>query len=303
VIKRELQKNHLKATKEGDSTLDSNSLHIMNELIHVLIHQACTGLDIEVSQNCHDSILLIFRSSTVVATPILTGTLEEILSVWSHSIDTATTDITSDTTTKTKQQARNDYGTICVRCTALIVDIILLNDDCTMQLLFGSTNPDSDLVQNLLHTLLTDLTGDDPLLQISIYDLLFKLASERPYHSMRSQLLIHDSFLQPLLRKVGVSGSENEPDLLLSGSAFRILIAICAMLNDSSLSNNVGVVTSIGDGFIRDLHGALRSFEVGGSSNEIERLSYIDAISSCRQTGLVILDGVCVESTCLATIE
>lgn len=289
VIKTELQKYLIPASSLSSVSTDlmvdteshsDDTLYISNELIHVLVHQACTGLDVEVSQNCHDAILALFQIPKILTTSSIRSlTLEGIVTIWSNAIH-------SVTNKEKEKKVRSEYGTICVRCTTLIVDIILLNDTRTMEKLFLEIPPtDPSNVGNLLCSLLTDLPDDDPLLQVSIYDVLLQLASERPYHSIRTQWLFQDAFVQPLLRKVGISSSLgdeiSEPDLYLGASALRILIAICSMLMDAATRNDADAVT-IGDTLIRDLHMALRNFEMNG--NEMDRLSYIDAISSLAST-------------------
>ena len=264
----------------SESTPSDVALYVSNELIRVLVHQACTGLDMEVSQNCHDSILLLFQYTKASSSSIRSLTLEGIVSVWLNAI----TSVVDETK---KKSVRSEFGTICVRCTTLIVDIILLNDTRTMELLFLEATPtDPFHVGNILCSLLTDLPDDDTLLQISIYDALCKLASERPNHPIRTQWLFQDAFIQPLLRKVGVGSSSlgdesHEPDAYLGSSALNILIAISSMLTDASIGNETEVFI-IGETLIRDLHTALRNFEITG--NDLERLSYIDAISSLAST-------------------
>ena len=264
----------------SESTPSDVALYVSNELIRVLVHQACTGLDMEVSQNCHDSILLLFQYTKASSSSIRSLTLEGIVSVWLNAI----TSVVDETK---KKSVRSEFGTICVRCTTLIVDIILLNDTRTMELLFLEATPtDPFHVGNILCSLLTDLPDDDTLLQISIYDVLCKLASERPNHPIRTQWLFQDAFIQPLLRKVGVGSSSlgdesHEPDAYLGSSALNILIAISSMLTDASIGNETEVFI-IGETLIRDLHTALRNFEITG--NDLERLSYIDAISSLAST-------------------
>ena len=264
----------------SESTPSDVALYVSNELIRVLVHQACMGLDMEVSQNCHDSILLLFQYTKASSSSIRSLTLEGIVSVWLNAI----TSVVDETK---KKSVRSEFGTICVRCTTLIVDIILLNDTRTMELLFLEATPtDPFHVGNILCSLLTDLPDDDTLLQISIYDALCKLASERPNHPIRTQWLFQDAFIQPLLRKVGVGSSSlgdesHEPDAYLGSSALNILIAISSMLTDASIGNETEVFI-IGETLIRDLHTALRNFEITG--NDLERLSYIDAISSLAST-------------------
>ena len=264
----------------SESTPSDVALYVSNELIRVLVHQACMGLDMEVSQNCHDSILLLFQYTKASSSSIRSLTLEGIVSVWLNAI----TSVVDETK---KKSVRSEFGTICVRCTTLIVDIILLNDTRTMELLFLEATPtDPFHVGNILCSLLTDLPDDDTLLQISIYDVLCKLASERPNHPIRTQWLFQDAFIQPLLRKVGVGSSSlgdesHEPDAYLGSSALNILIAISSMLTDASIGNETEVFI-IGETLIRDLHTALRNFEITG--NDLERLSYIDAISSLAST-------------------
>ena len=292
VIKTELQKQLLPSRTDPIAAVTSPSPFVIsNELIQVLVHQACTGLDTEVSQNCHDSILLLFQSPNVTASlSMRSWTVQAITTVWLNAIHSVAD------TTKAKPM-RSEFGTICVRCTTLIVDIILLNDTRTLELLFleVSSTDASHNVGNLLCSLLSDLPDDDPLLQVSIYDVLYELASKRPYHPIRTQWLFQDTFVQPLLRKVGVGRNledeTNEPDLYLGSSALRILIAICAMLMEPSIRNDTDAGT-VRDALIRDLHTALRNFEMNG--NEVERLSYIDAISSLASTSptsmLMVLD-------------
>jgi hypothetical protein len=273
---------------ETESTPSDVPFHISKELVHVLIHQACTGLDVEVSQNCHDSILLLFQSPKIAPSSSLRSlVLEGIVTIWSDAISSVTDKM------KTKQE-RSEFGTICVRCTTLIVDIILLNDSRILEmLLLEASSTDHVHVGTLLCSLLTDLPDDDPLLQISIYDVLYKLAAERPHHPIRTQWLFQDEFIQPLLRQVGVgndAGGDNEPDLYLGSSALRILIGICStLIVDTSIGESNDAVT-MGDVLIRDLHMALRSFEMNG--NELERLAYIDAISSLASTSSAALNMV-----------
>jgi Proteasome non-ATPase 26S subunit len=283
VIKREFQKYSCTETATFDGTTTTpclDDVHVSLEFLQILIHQACTRYEIEVSQNCHDAIVVLFQIPNLPYN-IYASTINNIVSIWSNAIAT----MVDQTNSKI---VRDENGTVCVRCTTLLVDIIIVNDR-NMELFLADTMA-SDLLLSLLHNDMQQQQQqrvDDPLVQIAIYDVLYKFVSTRPLHSVRTQYILNDSFLQPLLRQVGVGSESNDNDVLdvyLHGPALQILVAICSTISEASVMamnhNNHNNVNGrmMGDELIRDLHAAIRNCEASGS--EMERLAYIDAISS-----------------------
>jgi len=167
---------------------------------------------------------------------------------------------------------RTTASTVAVRCASTIVMMMSLDDTMMQSALSVGAN-------QLLLTMLTD--DSDPLLQISILDLIEKLATTQPMHHERANWLFSDQIMQPLLRMAG-GEEEGDPDPILGGPALRVVAALCKLGHrDSSLFGIAG--THLLNGF----HRALHSWE---SSGELDRLALIDAISSFASASSDALD-------------
>jgi hypothetical protein len=155
--------------------------------------------------------------------------------------------------------------------------VFMKNDD--------STGSSSSLSQLLLEILSDDT---DPLLQMSALDCLETMSTTVPMHGHRARWLVSSPVIGPLLHMTGASSDndeeEDEPNLLLSGPALRLLSSICQLgQRDSTLFPHVSNSSSgspqqqqvLQTGFYRAL---LRACESCGG--EVDRLAFVDAVSS-----------------------
>jgi Proteasome non-ATPase 26S subunit len=264
-MKSEIQKLRL----SHDETAASEFV-MSSELIDVLLHQACTGMNVEVSQNCHESLVLLCQllpTTHAVISSILSG----IVTTWSTAIAVVNMNSSGNTNTDITKKQRSDASTICVRCAALIVDIAVWNDQ-TMQATIDVSA--LDLMMQLFKN-----ASNDPLLQISLLDLFNTLALTRPTHRVRAQWFLKEAVIRTFLNLAGVGG--DAPDPFLGGPVVLVLASICGSWTNVADGNDTDHVV-VRDDLIRDLHSALRNFDTSGG--ELDRLNYIDAVSSLAST-------------------
>jgi hypothetical protein len=226
-------------------TTSEHPMIVSPECIHVIVSQL-SGDDVEVATNATDTMVACCRKlGPEFADPALRAVTES----WRNSLNQMSTD-------------RNRASTVCVRWATAVVEISSL-DDSTMQSALACGAFD------LLSAMMTD--DSDPLLQMSVIDLIEKLALIKPMHQERARWLFTDTVTQPLLQLAG-GEEEGDPDPILGGSALRVIAALCKLGHrDSSLFGLSETELTIG------FHRALHNFEASG---ELDRLAMVDAISS-----------------------
>jgi len=136
----------------------------------------------------------------------------------------------------------------------------------------------------------------DPLMVMSILDLLEKMANTLPMHGKRSKWLCSDSVLDVLLSMAGGGGNGYESaaaggthDPILGGPALRLLSCLCRLAQrDESLffggnhreeELKTETIHQQHRQLLVGFHRALHSFD-SNLSGELERLAFIDAVSS-----------------------
>jgi len=183
------------------------------------------------------------------------------------------------------QQGKND--TICVvRCASAIIDLSCLGD-AMMECAISSGA--MDMLQNIL---IHDLEKD-PLMVMSLLDLIEKMSNTLPMHAKRSKWLCSGPILKVLLNMAG-GGIENDgeemngeittnPDPILGGPALRLLSCLCrlAQRDESLFSSQEEGGSAHSRHLLVGFHRALHSFIYCNPRNsELERLALVDAISS-----------------------
>jgi hypothetical protein len=228
------------------SAQSPSEVHVSPQLTVVVISQFSTGKDVEVAQN---SVEALTACCKILGPAFAETALRGIVTAWNQTVSLLSTN-------------RPEASTICVRCAVAVVEIAVLQDAAMNAAISSSA-------MELFMRMLTD--ESDPLLQMSMLDLLEKLTSTRPMHEERVHYLFTDAVLNPVL---GLAGGleRGEPDPILGGPALRVVAALCKLgQRDSALFG-----LSDGD-LVRAFHRALHSFKVSG---ELDRLAYVDAVSS-----------------------
>jgi Proteasome non-ATPase 26S subunit len=254
----------------------ARELIVSTKFLAVLVHQACTGWNVAVAQNSHTSLLLLQQLLLQPSSP-----LDTLSFLWNEIVATFSTALSSihvDRTGRTDPAA----STMVIRCATLTVDLVVQNDRA-MQMA-----RDAAALDVLLQ--LFQVTAGDPLLQLSVLELFQTLASTRPRHALRARWLLSDAVTQPFLRVAGIASADGEEeveaDAYLQGPALRILASLCSCISTATQGTE-GNLPGIRDGLVHDLLRALRSFDVTGG--ELDRLSFIDAVSSLASTSPVAL--------------
>lgn len=157
-------------------------------------------------------------------------------------------------------QEKASASTVAIRCASAVIDLVAI-DEQMMKLAV-----DQGIIKLVLDMLNYD---QDPLLQMSVLDLLEKTAQVRPMHHALAHWLFSNNVLTPLLKLSG--GTEEEPDPVLGGNALRVVASLCKL---SQVDVRVFEAES---SLLTGFHRALHNFE---GSGEIDRLAMIDAISS-----------------------
>lgn len=243
---RAIKEEALRLTSTASATLVDSDVHVSPQLTSIMISQLSTGKDVEVAQNSMEALTACCKKFG----PVFTETaLRGIVDAWNQTLTLMTTN-------------RPEASTICVRCAAAVVEISVLHDAAMKAAISSSAI-------ELFLRMLTD--ESDPLLQMSMLDLLEKLASTCPMHHARAHYLFTDAVLNPVL---GLAGGleQGAPDPILGGPALRVVAALC------NLGQRDAALFGLSDGdLVRAFHRALHNFKASG---ELDRLAYVDAISS-----------------------
>lgn len=221
----------------------------------VMISQL-SGSDVEVSSNATEAIVACCRK---LGNPFAESVLRAIAAAWKASWDNTVNN-------------RAEATTICVRCASAIVEIMLLGD-ITMQAAVSCGASD----------VMTAMMDDesDPLLAMTVLDLIEKLAVSLPMHHERARWLFSPSIIQRVLKLAGGVADE-EPDAILGGPALRLVAALC------KLRQLDADAFGLDDEYVLNgFHRALRHYQ---SSAELDRLAVVDAISSFASASTEALD-------------
>lgn len=225
-------------------TASSDPMRVSPTLTKALIDQIASS-DIQAAANATEAIVACCRK---VGLSLAEPTLISIASIWQESMNR---------TSKDKANA----STVAIRCAAAVIDIVSI-DEQIMKL-----GVDRGILKHLLDMLVDD---QDPLLQMSVVDLLENMANTRPMHHALAAWLFSKNVLKPLLELCGGT-TEEEPDPILGGPALRVVAALCKL---TQVDTRVFEAES---SLLTAFHRALRNFE---GSGELDRLAMIDAISS-----------------------
>ena len=221
-----------------------DAMVVSPDLMKAIIDQIAST-DVQAASNATDAIVACCQKlGLAFAEPALVS----IANHWQEALRRMSTDKAS-------------ASTVAIRCATAVVDLGVI-DEQMMKLVM-----DKDLMKLLLDMLNDD---GDPLLQMSVLDLIEKMAEHRPMHQgLLAEWLFSNDVLTPLLQLAG--GSDEEPDPILGGPALRVVAALCKL-------SQVGArVFESGASFLTGFHRALHNFE---GSGELDRLAMIDAISS-----------------------
>jgi hypothetical protein len=230
---------------------------VSDDLLHVLVAQL-SGIDVEVSSNATAALTACGRR---LGPPLSERAITAIVATWRPMWD---------------DSHGNEATIVCVRCASAVIDLVILAD-ASMEAAVTSGAMD------LLLVMMTDEA--DPLLQMSILDLLEKLATTLPMHGTRARWLFSTNLLHELLQMAGGTEGVEYPDPILGGPALRLLATLCRLSQrDASLFGLGGADLLLG------FHRALRQFD--GASGELDRLALVDAISSFASASPEALEGI-----------
>ena len=169
-----------------------------------------------------------------------------------------------------------ESSTAQMRIAALMIDVCLLGGkEVTLALSDGTDG----IMNKLLHLALA-FPNNDPLLQMTALDALEGLAVQNkdcPMTSERAEFLLgNDDLHRGLLYLVGVSSEDVEFDGNNGWAALRLLTDICRV----GISSSSSVVESTKIKFHSLLGSFQRALQTLEPQGEIERLSYVYAVSS-----------------------
>lgn len=228
---------------------------ISPKFVGVMVSQL-NGNDVEVSSNATVALVACCRKlGPGLSTTVMRSITAAMTETWAKM-----------------DQDKVTASTVCIRCASAVVDLVSLND----QLMASATS------SGATDLLLKMLTYDrDPLLVLSVYDLMERMAATHPMHGNRARWLSSETVLRPLLDKSGAGTSEEtagDADPMLGGPALRVLSAICRLgQRDSTIFGHGDQGGKGGTEALLGFHRALHHFE---GSGELDRLALVDAISS-----------------------
>ena len=228
------------------------------QLLGVMVSQL-NGKDVEVSSNATEALVACCRKcGPAVFHPAMQALTASWKDAWGK--------LDKDKTTA---------STICVRCASAVVDLVSLSD----QLMESACS--SGATQLLLQMVSYER---DPLLQMSVLDLLERMGATHPMHASRARWLCSEAVLHPLLLMSGAGTTEEsgDADPILGGPALRVLSTICRLgQRDATVFDQGGKEALLG------FHRALHNFQ---GSGELDRLALVDAISSFASASPEALD-------------
>jgi Proteasome non-ATPase 26S subunit len=249
-----------RAVKEEALRLSQSAtshMHVSAELTAVMIQQLSVGSDVEVSQNSMGALTACCKKLG----PAFSATvLQGVVGAMNQAANTLASN-------------RIQASTICVRCAATIVAISVL-EDAAMQV--ATDCQAFDTMMDLL------VDESDPLLQMSLLDLLESMAVTQPMHPSRARWLFSTKILQPILVMTGGWTPDSAPDPMLGGSALRVVVALCKLGSTDTAIYDLSEID-----LVQALYRALRNFKASG---EVDRLAFVDAVSSFASSSPVAMN-------------
>jgi hypothetical protein len=217
---------------------------VSSELMMAMINQI-TGADVQAASNATDAVVACCHK---LGASFAEQALGAIVDHWKSALSRMSSD-------------KANASTVAIRCASALLDLVTI-DEQLMKL-----SIQRDWMQLILDMLKYE---EDPLLQMSVLDILEKTAHARPmYHELADWLFSND-VLMPLLQLAGGT-TEEEPDPILGGNALRVVAALCKLTQVDAR------VFAAEGSLLTGFHRALHNFE---GSGEIDRLAMIDAVSS-----------------------
>eukprot|EP00978_Attheya_sp_CCMP212_P013754 scaffold34607_cov52-Attheya_sp.AAC.2 len=256
---------------------------VSDELLTVMVSQLTAAPQVEVSTNTATALKDLCLK---FGPPLSTRVLHAMTTIWHSTLHPLSSSSSSNNNASSKL-SRSEASTLSVRCASMAVDLAV-QGDAPMKVFMTNDDSTGSLSSSLSQLLLEILSDDtDPLLQMSALDFLETMATTVPMHEPRAHWLVSNQVIAPLLSMTGASSDdeEEEPNLLLSGPALRLLSSICQLgQRDSTLFQQVNSSSGsdtqpqqlLQTGFHRAL---LRACE-GLSGGELDRLAFVDAVSS-----------------------
>ena len=242
----------------------NQSLVVSDDLVLVLVAQL-SGQDVQVSTNATTTLVHLSKRLG----PSLTKTImSRIVDAWKNASESI-------------PSSRQIASTVCVRCAAATVELMCLQEEC----MDYATSTDVGAT-HLLLGMLND--SSDPLLQMSVLDILETMATTTPMHNSRAGWLLGTNCLEPLLQMAGGSGTDY-PDPILGGPALRLLSRLCRLGSHGPTNDGQQQQQMLLQGF----HRALSAMD---GSGELDRLALLDAVSSFAASSndaleMVLTDG------------
>ena len=253
----------VRTVAESLATPDANTgavaatnAQLSDETLSVIVSQL-GGPDVESADNAAATLVALAKT---LGPSVDVRCVESVSSLW----DTITQTI------QNKPDQKRPLSTVSVRCASTIVDLVCLGD-ASMDAAVKAGSMD------LLLGLVSD--GKDPLMQMSVLDLMEKMATTVPMQGSRAQWLFDRKVLNPLLEMAGSTGS---PDPFCGGPALRTLSAFCKLAHTRMPQDEASPqLFALADDseLLGGFHRALHCFEEH-SSGENDRLAFVDAVSS-----------------------
>ena len=228
---------------------------VSDDALSVIVSQL-GGPDVESADNAAATLVALAKN---LGPSVDVRCVESVSKLWD----------TISQTIQNKPDQKRSLSTVSVRCASTIVNLVCLGDaSMDAALKAGATD--------LLLGLVSD--GEDPLLQISVLDLLETMATTVPMQGSRAQWLFDRKVLSPLLEMAGSTGS---PDPICGGPALRTLSAFCKLAHTRMPQDESSPQFGLADDseLLGGFHRALHCFEEQ-SSGENDRLAFVDAVSS-----------------------
>lgn len=253
----------VRSVAESLATPDANTgavaatnAQLSDETLSVIVSQL-GGPDVESADNAAATLVALAKT---LGPSVDVRCVESVSSLWETIMQTI----------QNKPDQKRALSTVSVRCASTIVHLVCLGD-ASMDAAVKAGAMD------LLLGLVSD--GEDPLMQMSVLDLLERMATTVPMQGSRAQWLFDRKVLNPLLEMAGSTGL---PDPICGGPALRTLSAFCKLAHtrmpqDEASPQLFGLADD--SELLGGFHRALHCFQEQ-SSGENDRLAFVDAVSS-----------------------
>lgn len=217
-------------------------------LLPMLVEQV-KSTDIQMAQNSIETLVSLYKTCS--------SATETIVSLVCACLQEARSNLSNQ---------RTEASLCCVRCLTALVCIACVSDSSMVNTERGLRN-------------LVDLLQDDsdPLLQMSILELIEKLATTKPMHEERvGWLYQHAHYVVKLAGGV----ADVPSDAMLGGFALKVVATFCKLLRPHCSQEN-----TLMHSFLAALH---HNVETG----EIDRMAFVVAISALASSSDSALDRV-----------